>query len=1041
MAQGGDTLTHGNSVSIDGKGVIVVVVRGKQTRATVSLMGEKLRAAIKDLTDQGKKVMVFCDARGLKVSDISAEARIEGRKLLSLPVQKSAIWGNGYLGSIVAYIFQFSHNGAHRFFTNERQAHQWLAKAARPPKPRPTVSLVSALVIGAIGLLALWGWLTGNDALTRWIPTLRPINPLAAIGLLAVSYGFISYYFGRLGQLKIVGVMGVILGVAALSPLDIDSILFTQQVLAAGSHANLADSAAFCLIAIGISPFTVGTKKFAVMLFQYALAGIVIGLALFNIFAQLYAPDLIYNINDTFVMAFNLAIAFLLAGITLILIILYRHVGNVLQHITRIGWLIIIALVGIQALTYASWYQATSRNNSDSSKAFTENAEIIEHEIDDRGRAYVDALYGFRGLFAASEAVDQGEFQTYFESLHLERNYPGLRALSFIAKVDENNLQNFVRSRQNDKSLHKGGNPTFAILNKANTQTHYVLTYNASSPTAVGGGDLAGTPARVAAFQKADATGSPVASDTLEFAGVDGQPPEKGFFLTIPVSNKGSSNTIGYVNAVFNYKDFFVNSLAESNLDNLNVTVNSAKTNENLYIKHATDDKAYTHSLPIAMADQTWHIDVSAGTNYGVSRNQRSLPGLLLTGGQFFSAFLLTIFIMQSRARKQALNLADSITEDLHYERNIAVANDRKSNAILTSIGDAVFAVNNKGHVTLFNPAAEHISGYAANEALGKPYDKILRFISEESGRPHFGFIKQALAGHVSSMKNHTMLIRKDGTKVAVADSAAPIRDSKGAIQGAIIVFRDVSKEQALDKAKTEFVSLASHQLRTPLSAINWFSEMLLHEDAGKLNKDQHEYLREIYEGNQRMIELVDSLLNVSRLEVGKLRNDPKPTSMQELAESLHKELQTSILNKGIDYTSHIPAKLPTVFADPKLLRMVVQNLLSNAVKYTTEKGKVTLVMREASPADIADKLNPGHYLYIGVTDNGYGIPVAQQDKIFQKLFRADNVRKLDVEGTGLGLYIVKEVAEKFGGAIWFESEEGKGTTFHVLIPFKTEAT
>jgi signal transduction histidine kinase len=188
------------------------------------------------------------------------------------------------------------------------------------------------------------------------------------------------------------------------------------------------------------------------------------------------------------------------------------------------------------------------------------------------------------------------------------------------------------------------------------------------------------------------------------------------------------------------------------------------------------------------------------------------------------------------------------------------------------------------------------------------------------------------------------------------------------------------------------------------------------------------------------MIELVDSLLNVSRLEVGKLKNEPQDTSMQEISASLMKELQTSITNKNMNITAKITPTLKTVFADPKLLRMVVQNLMTNAIKYTPENGHIVLTMREAIQEDVQTaKLQPGHYFYMSVADDGFGIPKEQQDKIFQKLFRADNVRKLDVEGTGLGLYIVKEVAEKLGGTVWFESAEGKGTTFHVLVPFKTQ--
>lgn len=163
---------------------------------------------------------------------------------------------------------------------------------------------------------------------------------------------------------------------------------------------------------------------------------------------------------------------------------------------------------------------------------------------------------------------------------------------------------------------------------------------------------------------------------------------------------------------------------------------------------------------------------------------------------------------------------------------------------------------------------------------------------------------------------------------------------------------------------------------------------------------------------------------------------------MIELADSLGKELRTSVISKHLKYDQTTAKHLPTVYADPKLLRMVLQNLLSNAVKYTPAKGSVSLTMRLARPDDLSKtKLRHNQqYMFISVADSGYGIPKNQQEKIFEKLFRADNVRKMEVEGTGLGLYIIKEVTEKIGGAIWFNSIEGKGTTFYVIIPIKTRS-
>ncbi len=290
--------------------------------------------------------------------------------------------------------------------------------------------------------------------------------------------------------------------------------------------------------------------------------------------------------------------------------------------------------------------------------------------------------------------------------------------------------------------------------------------------------------------------------------------------------------------------------------------------------------------------------------------------------------------------------------------------------------------------------------------------------------------------GEIKEMANHTVLIKKDGSKVAVADSAAPLKDKNGEVIGCVVVFRDVTKERSIDKAKTEFVSLASHQLRTPLSSINWYTEMLLAGDAGKINKEQKNYLEEVYKGNKRMVDLVNALLNVSRLELGTFAIEPEPTDVVKLAQSVADEQKPQILEKKIKLNQKYVDNLPLLNADPKLLRIVFQNLLSNAVKYTPEKGIINIdlhLVKQGEPLDTR-KANEDS-IAVTVSDTGYGIPKSQQDKIFSKLFRADNVREKDTEGTGLGLYIVKSIVDHSGGKIWFESTENEGTTFYITLP------
>lgn len=371
--------------------------------------------------------------------------------------------------------------------------------------------------------------------------------------------------------------------------------------------------------------------------------------------------------------------------------------------------------------------------------------------------------------------------------------------------------------------------------------------------------------------------------------------------------------------------------------------------------------------------------------------------------------------------QKAVLNILEDVDEEKH---NVEKEKD-KLDKILFSIGDGVFVVDKNLKIILYNQAAAKISGYSTSEARGKNYRDILKFIHDKTGEVSSEFIDNALrTGKIQEMSKDTVLVNKSGERVAVADSAAPLVGRDGKVIGCVVVFRDVTKEREVDRAKTEFVSLASHQLRTPLSAINWYAEMLIAGDAGKVNPEQKEYLEEIYKGNQRMVDLVNSLLDVSRIELGTFAVEPVTVDLRAILDIIVNELKNKIDSKKLNFKSRVDSKLKTYSGDPKLLNIIFQNLISNAVKYTPDKGEVKVDIKKG-----VDNV------MITIADSGIGIPAGQQDKIFTKLFRADNVRETDTEGTGLGLYIVKSIIEQSGGKISFVSKQDKGTVFTVLLP------
>lgn len=232
-----------------------------------------------------------------------------------------------------------------------------------------------------------------------------------------------------------------------------------------------------------------------------------------------------------------------------------------------------------------------------------------------------------------------------------------------------------------------------------------------------------------------------------------------------------------------------------------------------------------------------------------------------------------------------------------------------------------------------------------------------------------------------------------------------------------------IDRLRRVDKAKTEFVSIASHQLRTPLTTINWSTQALLDGDGGKLTKKQRPYFDNILHSSRSMNELVSALLNVSRIELGAYAVKPVKTHTGTLIKSLIQEIALMAKQAGITISTDT-AFDPPIKVDTSLFRIVLHNVLTNAIKYSPKGSIITVTTKKS-----------GKFIRISVEDQGVGIPKNDHAKMFTKFFRADNVRVKDVEGNGLGLYIVKEIITQVGGKIWFVSTEGKGTTFFLTLP------
>ena len=363
----------------------------------------------------------------------------------------------------------------------------------------------------------------------------------------------------------------------------------------------------------------------------------------------------------------------------------------------------------------------------------------------------------------------------------------------------------------------------------------------------------------------------------------------------------------------------------------------------------------------------------------------------------------------------------------------------RQSEIILNVIEDGVMLLDAKKTIRSFNPAAARVTGWQQKDAIGVDYSSVMTLV-DAKGQPYVtenNPIEKAYSSGTLAHDGNANLATRSKTVISLDITVSPLKSDEGVISGAVVVFRDVSEERKENQQRAEFVSTASHEMRTPVAAIEGYLALALNDKVSTIDVKARSFLEKAHESTQHLGELFQDLLTSAKAEDGRLTNHPEVVEIGSVLENLTDGLKFAAQKKNLSVEFVLGATdniidarggavikpLYYAYLDPERFREVMTNLFDNAVKYT-DTGKITLGLT-------GDK----DVVQVRIGDTGSGIPSEDIPHLFEKFYRVDNSNTRTIGGTGLGLFICRKIVELYNGRIWVESTVGKGSTFFINFP------
>ncbi len=440
----------------------------------------------------------------------------------------------------------------------------------------------------------------------------------------------------------------------------------------------------------------------------------------------------------------------------------------------------------------------------------------------------------------------------------------------------------------------------------------------------------------------------------------------------------------------------------------------SANEAEKSVFKEFVDDSIETIIAAPLLANGQFHGILAVGTSDagGSAPQQLDLIEAAATSIASNVGSSEVIHTLNDQARELGLMLRQQQEES------------SKREAILASIADGVVFNDQHGRIVLINRAAELILTRRAEELIGRDLKDLYELFTAGAREDILTAMKTVLSNPEARIVPELAQTVLQIDNLIVSAHFSPVITERGEFLGIVTIFRDITKEVEADRAKSEFVSTVSHELRTPMTAIKGYTDLIYSGMVGEINDNQKRFLGIVRNNSDRLTALISDLLDISRVETGRVRFEPEPVNVGDIVKNVIDALAPNAEKKGLTLTYRAEGGLPEIMGDPGRLTQVFTNLVGNAINYTPNDGKVNVDVYSAKGVVRAD-----------VTDNGIGIHPDDLSKIFERFYRADDPLVQESRGTGLGLSIVKMFVEMHGGRVWAHSQTGKGSTFTVILP------